>query len=404
MFEIAGTVQPPTKGAGSSRTWTQTFAVAVGLFTFVAWGSACSNSSEPSARTGAGRPASTTSAPSGTTGAGPAEGSSTTAPSAPSSTTPARPRKAGQPITIAFAGDNNGEGLADGDMANAMAARLGPMRDLLSGTDLTVVNLESAITDRGAGAAKAFTFRAPPSILDGLKSSGVDIASMANNHGMDSGLDGLQDSLAARKAAPIPVIGIGADDAEAFSPAKVTVKDQRVSVIAATQVLDSNLATLWTATADHPGLASAKRVDRLVAEVQRARADSDVVIVFLHWGVEKSTCPSASQQQLAGTLADAGADLIVGGHAHRLQGGGFLGKAFVHYGLGNFGFRATSPDAARTGVLIATVDGGGAKGYQWHPGLIRDATPTPLSGTAAQQAVDHWNGLRGCAGLTANPT
>ncbi len=337
----------------------------------------------------------------------PATVASTTASSAPTTvppTTTAPVRPTGAPITIAFAGDINGEGLPDADMADAMAARLAAMAPTLSGADLTIANLETAITNRGAGAAKAFTFRAPPSILDGLRSAGIDIASMANNHGMDYGLDGLSDSLAARASSPIPVIGVGANDAEAFAPAKVTVKGQRVSVLAATQVLDRTLADLWTATPVQPGLASAKRVDRLVAEVRKARTDSDVVIVFLHWGVEKSTCPSQSQQDLARTLADAGADVIIGGHAHRVQGGGFLGTAFVDYGLGNFAFRALGPEAQRTGVLTVTVQGRAVQAYRWVPGIIQDSSPLPLSGADALRAVDTWNALRTCTGLSPAPS
>jgi len=332
---------------------------------------------------------------------------STTGGSAPSSTASLPPstnlRPPGDPITIAFAGDNNGEALPAVDMANAMAGRLAAMKDLLSSADLTVANLETSITQRGTAAPKQFTFRAPPSILEGMQAVGVDVVSMANNHGLDFGPEGLQDSLAAKQIAPIPVVGIGANDDEAFAPAKVTVKGQRVSIIGATQVLDSSLITLWTATADHPGMASAKRVDRLTAEVRKARADSDTVIVFLHWGVEKSTCPSPSQQQLAKTLADAGADLIIGGHAHRVQSGGYLGRAFVDYGLGNFGFRASSPDAAHTGVLTLTVQGRDVLAYRWQPGIIRNATPYPLAGAEAQQALDTWNSLRSCTGLSATP-
>ena len=96
------------------------------------------------------------------------------------------------------------------------------------------------------------------------------------------------------------------------------IKGQRIAVIGATQVLDDNLITAWTATDTQAGLASAKEVPRLVAAVQAARATNDTVVVFLHWGVEKQTCPSASQQELARTLVDAGADIVVGGHAHRL--------------------------------------------------------------------------------------
>src|SRR4029450_6082886 len=107
----------------------------------------------------------------------------------------------------------------------------------------------------------------------------------------------------------------------------------------------------WTATPTQPGLASARRIDRLVEAVSDARASVDTVVVFLHWGIERSTCPTGDQQSLAQTLVEAGADIVVGGHAHRLQGGGRLGNAVVHYGLGNFAFGTRTAGAARPGGL-----------------------------------------------------
>ena len=177
------------------------------------------------------------------------------------------------------------------------------------------------------------------------------------------------------------------------------MRGQRIAVIAATQVLDGDLITAWTATATHGGLASAKRVDRLVEAVRAARAMSDTVVVFLHWGTETTTCPNADQQRLARTLAAAGADLIVGGHAHRLQGAGHLGDALVAYGLGNFLFGASTPEAARTGVLEVTVSGRRVDGYRWVPGRISGSVPRPLTGSDATAAVAQWDALRTCTGL-----
>ena len=172
---------------------------------------------------------------------------------------------------------------------------------------------------------------------------------MANNHGMDYGPAGLEDSLTAKASSGFPVIGIGHNAAEAYAPFRTEIKGQRIAVIGATQVLDDNLITAWTATDAQGGLASAKDVPRLVAAVQEARATSDTVVVFLHWGVEQQTCPSASQQQLARALVDAGADIVVGSHAHRLQGAGRLDAAFVGYGLGNFAFYTRSGPGTETG-------------------------------------------------------
>jgi poly-gamma-glutamate synthesis protein (capsule biosynthesis protein) len=307
------------------------------------------------------------------------------------STTTAPP----EPVTLAFAGDTNYE-----SVAGSAADRIRPYQELLSSADFAMVNLETAITERGTAVGKEFTFRAPPSVLAGLQENGVDAVSMANNHGMDFGSTGLADSLEAKKTSPIPVLGIGANEDEAFAPLITTVKGHTISVIAATQVLDASLLASWTATDSQGGLASAKREDRLVEEVTKARASSDIVVVFLHWGVERTTCPSESQQSLAATLRDAGADVIVGSHAHRVLAGGRLGDSVVHYGLGNFGFYAQGAEASMTGVFTVTLTGRRADSYQWHPGVIRNRVPQPLSAADGPDAVAAWEQLRDCSNLT----
>ena len=307
----------------------------------------------------------------------------------------------GQPITIAFAGDTYFEGelrpRLDGDPSTAV----GPFGDVLRGADLTVGNFETAIAEGGTRDDKAFTFRSPPRAVDALRAAGFDTVSMANNHGLDFGATGLVESLAVKRAQPDNfIIGIGSEEDEAYKPFTAEVKGQKVAVIAATQVLDSSNIESWTATPNQAGLASAKRVDRLVEEVQAARLENDTVVVFLHWGIEKDTCPTGDQQSLATTLVDAGADVVVGGHAHRVQGGGRLGDAVVHYGLGNFLFKAKSPESEQTGVFEVTVTGRRVDSYRWIPGRISGSVPQPLSGAEADVAQEYWQSLRGCTGLT----
>lgn len=305
----------------------------------------------------------------------------------------------GEAVTIAFGGDTNFEGSAAVRLDADPASVLAPVAPLLSAADVAVVNMETAIGVGGAPAPKQFTFQAPPSALEAFRAAGVDVVSAANNHGMDFGLESLEETLAAEEASGFPIIGIGRDEDEAYAPFVAEVRGQRIAVIAATQVLDSSLLDLWTAGPGKPGLASAKRVDRLVAEVQRVRPEVDTLVVFLHWGIETQTCPSADQQTLAATLVEAGADIVVGGHAHRLQGGGRLGDAVIHYGLGNFGFQANSAAGARSGVFTVTVTGRRVDGYQWHPARIVDHQPIPLEGSDAEEALAYWESLRDCTGL-----
>lgn len=307
-------------------------------------------------------------------------------------------------MTLAFGGDVHFEGVIRGRLASDPKTAVGPIASVLRRADLAMVNLETAITTRGAPQGKSFTFRAPASAFAALEAAGVDLVTMANNHGMDFGPVGLADSIQAADDADFPVVGIGRDADEAFRPYRITVNGQRIAIIGATQVLDSNLAGAWTAGDGKPGLASAYRVDRLLEAVRSARRAADTVVVYLHWGKELARCPIERQRELAPKLVKAGADVVVGSHAHVLLGGGYLGPAYVDYGLGNFVFYARGGVTAQSGVLTLTVRGRAVTKSSWTPAVISGGIPIPIDGSPADRATASWDGLRGCTGLAAQPS
>jgi len=321
------------------------------------------------------------------------------APAAPGQPTQTTPRPDGKPVVLAFGGDVHFEGVLESKLAADPSGMLDAIEPVFRRADLAVVNLETAVTTAGSPTVKAFTFRTPATAFAALRGGGVDLASMANNHGLDYGVEGLRDSLAAAKRYRFPVVGIGLNDAQAYRPFRATVEGQKIAVIGATQVLDDELISAWTAGPGKPGLASAKDVPRLVRAVRAARTTSDTVVVFLHWGIELEQCPSADQRRLAKALVAAGADVVVGAHAHRLQGAGRLGKALVGYGLGNFVWYGTSELSTQTGVLLVTVDGRRVLSYRWVPARIVDGVPRPLAGSERRSEVSSWRSLRGCTGL-----
>ncbi len=326
-------------------------------------------------------------------------------PPATSSGSSATPRSASaSAITIAFGGDVHFTGSSGARLAADPATAVGPMAAVLRRADLAIVNLESAITSRGTPEVKTYHFRAPPSAFTALRAAGIDVVTQANNHGMDFGLVGLRDSLAAARAAKFPVVGIGLDEDAAFALYRATVKGQRIAVIGATQVLDSNLVRSWTAGPGKPGVASAYQVPRLLAAVREARSGSDTVIVYLHYGRERESCPTDAQRSIARDLVDAGADIVVGTHAHVLLGAGYLGNAYVDYGLGNFVFYVSRQGPTReTGVLTLTVRGRQVTGQRWDPGTIEGGAPRPLTGAARASAIRRWEALRECTGLEPKP-
>ncbi|WP_432562549.1 CapA family protein [Kineococcus sp. SYSU DK003] len=313
-----------------------------------------------------------------------------------------------QPVTVAIAGDVH--------FAGSSAAALEPggldaVAPLLREADLTVVNVETAITDGGEPAGKQYTFRAPAAGLGALRDAGVDVAAMANNHSLDYGRTGLEDTLQAGRDEGLPVIGLGQDVDAAFAPHRTTVRGTTIAVFDATQVIDGSLATAWTATADRPGLASVQTASgrqRLAAAVQAERERSDSVVVVLHWGRELQDCPTQDQEDLAAELVAAGADAVVGSHAHLQLGQGYLRSGdrtgFVDYGLGNFVFYAKKAVTVETGVLELTLPAaGGVPRARWRPATIESGVPVPLEGSAADEAVRHKESLRACTDLAAAP-
>jgi poly-gamma-glutamate synthesis protein (capsule biosynthesis protein) len=322
--------------------------------------------------------------------------------SSSSTTTTTRPRRGdGQPVTLAFGGDVHFEGSLRSQLASNPRGMFAPIAPTLSAADVAMVNLETAIATGGSPDPKNYNFRAPPSAFEALRAAGVDAVTMANNHGRDYGAEGLAETLAAKRQTPLPVLGIGANATEAYQPWITTVKGQRLAFFGATDVLDDWLINAWTATDTQAGLASTKdgALDRLVAGIRAVRPDVDTVVVYLHWGVEGSTCPSPRQQQLAAALVAAGADVVVGSHSHRVETAGRLGGALVDYGLGNFVFYNESGQSGVTGVLRVTVTGRDVDAYDWLPARISGGIPHLLSGSSAASDQAAFASRRACAGL-----
>ena len=320
---------------------------------------------------------------------------------ATTTTTTRPPTGSGQAVTLAFAGDTNFNNQL-GALRSSPGTVLSAIAPTLSAADVTMLNLEAALGTGGSPQPKKFTFQVPAQAIDAVKAAGVDVVTMANNHGMDFGPVGFADSLRIERESGFPILGIGADDTEAYTPWVTEAKGQRIGFIGANDIFDDNLRSAWTAAPGHPGLASAEEAhqERLAQEVRTLRPKVDTLVVFLHYGTETQLCPNARQKELVELLTGAGADIVVGSHPHRLQGVGYHGQQFVAYSLGNFAFQANSPEGAATGVLTVTATGRRIDGYTWTPAVIRNSIPHPLTGTAADAAQATMTQRQQCAGLT----
>ncbi|WP_139982370.1 CapA family protein [Nocardioides litoris] len=346
--------------------------------------------------------------------------SPTATPSPGPSTTPAAPptpQPRPRPFTLAVAGDVHLEGPLRARLEADPATTLAPAFGALAEADLAVVNLETSVGRGGRPEpGKRFVFTAPPAALTALAAAGVDVATMANNHALDVGrgvLTGPDGTLAAARAAaaadpPLDVVGVGRDAAQAFAPAVREVRGSRVAVLGATVAGADPTADptgQWAATDDRPGTADALDPTRLLAAVRSADRGADVVVTYLHWGVQGESCPDDRQRSLARRLVDAGADVVVGSHAHVLQGDGRLGPAYVAYGLGNHAWYTPSTTTTLTlTVRPPTAPGGRARVVAVDRAPARtgaDGLPAPLRDAEAQAVLDDVRRLRSCAGLAA---
>jgi hypothetical protein len=307
-------------------------------------------------------------------------------------------------FTFAFAGDVNFEQRTATRLAADPTTVFGAAQPVISNADLSMVNLETAITAAGSVQNKEFTFRAPPVALTALRDAGIDVATMANNHGADYGAAGLNDTVAAIAAGGLPVVGIGANAAAAYAPWMTTVRGVRVAVIAASQVQDETLAN-FTAGPSTAGIASAFS-PLLIDAVKAAKAAGDLVITYIHWGTEFTTCPDANQKALAAKLAAAGATAVIGTHAHELQGAGWRPDGvYVAYGLGNYlWWRSIGNSQDDNGVLTLTFRDGHVVADSFSPShLDSTGVPVPATGALATRINAEWATAKTCAALASKP-
>ncbi|MDR7317393.1 CapA family protein [Brevibacillus nitrificans] len=256
-------------------------------------------------------------------------------------------------ISLSFAGDV----MMSGNVEKTLQEKgydyaFSHVSSLFLADDYTIVNLETPITERGTPSAnKAFVYKSSPLAVPAMKHAGIDAVNLANNHTLDQGTEGLLDTLAALENHQIDYVGAGKDDARAYAPVYVEKNGIRVALLGFSRVIPEYS---WYAGKKKPGLAATYDPALAVQAIQEAQAGADVVIVIAHWGKEKVDDPIEHQTTLARTFIDAGADLVIGGHPHVLQGFEKYQDKWIAYSLGNFIFtRAAEPKTWESMVLQA---------------------------------------------------
>jgi poly-gamma-glutamate capsule biosynthesis protein CapA/YwtB (metallophosphatase superfamily) len=243
----------------------------------------------------------------------------------------------------------------------------------LQSADITVGNLESALGSVGEPVEKSFTFQSPPAAAESLAWGGFDVISLANNHAMDYGPDSLLQGIDLLKAQNVAPIGAGANATEARTPHIVQVNGLSVAFLGYVHVPVEargnyfDTAT-WTATETDPGLAWAVP-EEIVEDVTAVQSQADLVVVVLHSGYEYVEPPSEEQAAAAHAAIDAGADIVVGHHAHILQAVEFYKEGVIAYGLGNFAF--TIDGDANTAILNVWLDADGVRQFEFIPAIVQ---------------------------------
>ena len=275
-------------------------------------------------------------------------------------------------------------------MDRTEASGIDPFRFIepaLGSADLAVVNSEMAISDRGAPLEKQYVFRAPPSAARRIASAGIDVVSLANNHAMDYGPEALVHTVDLLENVGVVALGAGADRTAAYRHRVFDVRgDVRVAFVGVSMIVPLN----FPAGPGSAGIASARPPSRVLDSVRTADGVADVVIAVVHWGVERTTCPSDAQRAFARDLMDAGADVVVGHHPHVLQPVEFSGGRLVAYSLGNFVWHPRWGITGDTGVLQIDFDADVIVGWTFHPHLLNDdGAPVPVAeGSRHDRIVD----------------
>ena len=214
--------------------------------------------------------------------------------------------------------------------------------------DLTIVNLECSPSNLGTAWNKPWTFRCDPDALPSMAAAGVEVANLANNHGMDFGFDAMLDGRQNLIDVGIAPVGTGENFTEAYAPFVTEINGWKIAVIGSGGVNPETGS--WLALEDRPGMTHGDDTESIAAAITTAKKSADLVLVTAHWGEQDTTRPRTFERRQAEAWIDAGADGVFGHHQHVLQPLEFYNGRPIAWGLGNFVWQAYPPQGARTAI------------------------------------------------------
>ena len=284
-------------------------------------------------------------------------------------------------IKIDLVGDIN---LADDWYTMDAATQRGGVSDCISenaqselaSADISVVNNEFVYEDGETPlAGKTYTFGAATENVKLLKIFSADLVTLANNHVYDYGEEGLISTLDTLDGAEIPYVGAGRNFEEASAIKYFVVKGKKIAFVSATEI-EKFAKYTKEATENSPGVIKTIDTSLFCGVIAEAKANADYVIACVHWGIEGKNDFEAEQRRMAEDYVKAGADVVIGGHPHRLQGVEFIEDTPVAYSLGNFWF---STGTIYTTIAQIRIDGSGELSLYMIPCIQQNLTTSILT-------------------------
>jgi poly-gamma-glutamate synthesis protein (capsule biosynthesis protein) len=257
----------------------------------------------------------------------------------------------------------------------------------IAAADISVFNFESpflknANYDVSTG---SFAFKANPLALEGLLLAGIDVVSLANNHALNAGRQGVIDTLDILKEHDIAGIGLGLNEKEAREGVVLSKDGWRVAFLSYAYPRDYSLATDTRA-----GIAGMD-INNLKEDIERLQEEADLVIVLMHAGHEYVNYPNSQQTEFARKAIDFGADAVIGHHPHWPQSWEIYNDKIIFYSLGNFVFDQMWSKATSHGLLARLTFQVGLSGQaELLPVVIKDYGQVSLL-SEDEDIASFWN-------------
>ena len=257
--------------------------------------------------------------------------------------------------------------------------------------DLTIGNLETSITNKGEKwEDKQYNFRSDPKNLAAMKDAAIEVVSLANNHTLDYGYEGLLDTLDNLDTYKIKGVGGGRNKEEASKPLILNIKDNKIGILSFSRVIPD---VDWYATNKRPGLVGAYdvHIPEVLKTVEKVKEEVDILIMSIHWGIEREEYPRSQEIQLARKLVDSGVDIVMGHHPHVLQGIEIYKDKPIFYSLGNFVFGSKSGPTSNTMIAQIKLNGKEMEGVRIIPCEIENGRPIPVYGEKREKKINYLN-------------